>query len=159
MIDQTPVKRGRGRPRKVQAHISEGNNLHETGLVHEAITKGTDRRFHAYRKGWNDVIEGKPIDYNYIDSCKKWVAIAYENGRHRAISVIRCGLNPPAWNSLERIPPKITGAVNKAYVIAYMESMRVHGIHLPDYPLGIEQYWLPPVPEWNVNESSQPTVY
>lgn len=161
MTDQTPVKRGRGRPRKVHVqNVSETSNLREANFAPRNITQGWDSRFEPFKRGWNDVLAGRPIDYNYIDTLPKWDAIAYENGRLKALSVMSHGIKPPSWESSDRIPPKVTGAVNLAYAKTYWAAMARGEPFICDWPQGDEGKWLPPNLEWNTDScASMPSVY
>jgi hypothetical protein len=161
MTDQTPVKRGRGRPRKVHVqNASERSNLREANFAPRNITQGWDSRFEPFKRGWNDAIAGLPIDYKYSDNLPKWDAIAYENGRLKAFSVMSHGIKPPVWESSDRIPPKVTGAVNLAYSKTHWATRARGERVICDWPLSDESKWLPPNPAWNVDGgSSMPSVY
>ncbi len=163
MTNQIPVKRGRGRPRKVITQdVSERSNYREEVFRPKAITQGNDPRFHAFRHGWNEALAGKPIDYELLDqlgNVNKWLAIVYETGRMKALSVLSHNIKPPAWTSTDRIPPKVTAAINQAYTRSYWEAKNRGEPVICDWPLGDEGKWLPPNPEWNEEETSMPSVY
>jgi hypothetical protein len=66
----------------------------------------------ARRKAWNEVRKGLPMDYGWMDrqSCR-FIIMAYERGRHRAVSLVAQGKALPLWRGLA-IPRVIEAACN-----------------------------------------------
>lgn len=63
--------------------------------------------------GWNDALNGKPLDYYLLDRAPTPAcAQAYETARYRVMALRDAKLNVPRWNSMKVVPPAIHAALS-----------------------------------------------
>lgn len=63
--------------------------------------------------GWNDALNGKPMDYYLLDRAPSVAcAQAYETARFRVMALRDAGLTVPRWNSMKTVPPAIHAALS-----------------------------------------------
>lgn len=79
---------------------------------HRKLRAVGDNRVPFARLGWEDARIGAPFRYD-IRGASQVQMSAYENGRLRVLVLREKGLNVPAWNVEDRIPPKVQSAMNK----------------------------------------------
>jgi hypothetical protein len=74
-----------------------------------------DPRITYAHAGWEDARQGKPFDYNLVDSAPRPdQAHAYENNRLRVFALMAKGHKITKWNVAEKVPPKIKAAITLA---------------------------------------------
>jgi hypothetical protein len=63
--------------------------------------------------GWNDALNGKPLDYYLLDRAPTPAcAQAYETARYRVMALRDAKLTVPRWNSMKVVPPAIHAALS-----------------------------------------------
>ena len=63
--------------------------------------------------GWNDALNGKPMDYYLLDRAPSVAcAQAYETARFRVMALRDAKLPVPRWNSMKSVPPAIHAALS-----------------------------------------------
>jgi hypothetical protein len=122
---------------------------------YKEIRDRTHQCFDPARKGWNDALSGKPLDYDYVSSNPMHITQTYENYRLHVIGLIAAGVKPPRWNDPVTHPKAVHDA------IAVVQNMNIeyyrNGVPL-DYAVG-EKFWMPAESKWNGHRDSQPNVY
>ena len=89
--------------------------------------------------GWNDALNGKPMDYYLLDRAPSMAcAHAYETARFRVMALRDAGLTPPRWNSMKSVP----GAIHAALSLSNSLQVMSRNEGAPYWPTG-SNYWRP----------------
>lgn len=87
--------------------------------------------------GWNDAMQGRPMDYKLLDrALSPACAHAYETARLRVLALRAAGLPVPRWNSVKHVPPAIHAAISLTNSFNAMARAEGAGI----WPTG-QKYW------------------
>jgi len=70
-----------------------------------------DPRTSYAQAGWQDALNGRPINYRLLDSGDRFQAMAYETARYRVLALRAAGLTVPNWNSARTVPPAVRAAI------------------------------------------------
>lgn len=89
--------------------------------------------------GWNDALNGKPMDYYLLDRAPSMAcAHAYETARFRVMALRDVGLTAPRWNSMKSVP----GAIHAALSLSNSLQVMSRNEGTPYWPTG-SNYWRP----------------
>ena len=112
-----------------------------------------DTRTEYARLGWEHARQGKPFDYNLVDSIHRVQGMSYELYRTIAIGLKARKIRVYHWDEMfkNKIPNNVNECIKNWY------TAKMHDLD-NDLPNG-EKGWKSNNPDWDIERDSQIAVY